>query len=104
MALSSCAVVFFGILTIGLSVAAGFAISALYTKCAERFKLPNYSTQSAFGGALATMLLVIFVIGANTKEWKPCGQDSVAKALQNTPAQPVVASLAHNCGCCGHDK
>lgn len=104
MALSSCALLLLTVFTIAASFGIGLLGQFLYSKCAHLFKLPDYSSRAALVSGSLAMLLIAITIGVNTKEWKPCGKDSIAQALQKTPAQPVVASLAHNCGCCGNDK
>lgn len=65
-------------------------------------KWKDYGVKTGFGMTIAASLLIVVTIGANTRSWKPCGQDTVSKAIQGTPIQTVAAALP--CSCCGEHK
>lgn len=51
---------------------------------------------SAYSGMVATAITLITVTAMNV-EVKPCGKDSVATFLKNTPAQTMVAVAGCDC-------
>jgi len=82
---------------IPICVGAGIGCKSIVQNCV-RHKSRDFYFNSGVAGMIMSAMLLVGVTAYNTKSVKPCGQDSVAKAIKGTPLQMVASALPCDCG------
>lgn len=97
MDLSPCMIAGIVLFGIPICVVAGIGCSSIVKNCV-RHKNHNFYSNSGIAGMVMSAMLLFGVTVYNTRSVKPCGQDSLAKAVKSTPLQIVASALPCDCG------
>lgn len=106
MELSFCAVLGLAVLGVTVAAASLFAGMLLVSRLADMFKACQENFEklkyAPVGMSVGVVVCYIALIVSNTTGWKPCGEDTISRAIQSTPVQVVASTIPCNCGCGRH--
>jgi hypothetical protein len=97
MDLSPCVIAGIVLFGIPICIGAGFGCFSIMKNCV-RHKSHDFYLNSGFAGMVMSAMLLVGVTAYNTRSVKPCGQDSLTKAVKGTPLQMVASALPCDCG------
>lgn len=96
MDLSGCMIVWMSIALIPICIGIGAACYSIVENCVKH-KSRVFYMNAGYAGMIVSAMFLVGITVYNTRSIKPCGEDSLTKAIKNHPVQ-IVAALPCGCG------